>query len=38
MKNLIVTSPCYMLDATITDIAHDAEEMIRAVIKLSGKK
>jgi enhancing lycopene biosynthesis protein 2 len=30
-KNRIVTSPAYMLNATITDIARDAEEVIKAI-------
>ncbi len=30
-KNRIVTAPAYMLDATITEIASDAEEVIKAI-------
>jgi enhancing lycopene biosynthesis protein 2 len=30
-KNRIVTAPAYMLNATITEIARDAEEMIKAI-------
>lgn len=30
-KNRIVTAPAYMLDATITEIARDAEEVIKAL-------
>ena len=30
-KNRIVTTPAYMLNATITDIARDAEEVIKAI-------
>ena len=30
-KNRIVTSPAYMLNANITDIARDAEEVIKAI-------
>ncbi|MRR20276.1 isoprenoid biosynthesis protein ElbB [bacterium] len=37
-KNLIVTAPCYMLDSTISDIARDADAMIRAVKELLGGK
>jgi len=37
-KNLIVTAPCYMLDSTISDIARDADKMIRAVKELLGGK
>jgi enhancing lycopene biosynthesis protein 2 len=33
-KNRIVTSPAYMLNATITDIARDAEEVIKAIKKM----
>lgn len=34
-KNLIVTAPCYMLDATLTDIASDAEEVVKALMELA---
>lgn len=37
-KNLIVTTPCYMLDATISDIARDAEQLITAITALLKKK
>jgi len=37
-KNLIVTAPCYMLDATLSDIACDADAMVRAIIEISVKK
>jgi enhancing lycopene biosynthesis protein 2 len=30
-KNRIVTAPAYMLNATITDIARDADEVIKAI-------
>ena len=30
-KNRIVTAPAYMLNATITEIARDAEEVIKAI-------
>ncbi|MFN8210005.1 MAG: isoprenoid biosynthesis glyoxalase ElbB [Bacteroidales bacterium] len=36
-KNLIVTSPCYMLDASITDIEKGADLTIRALMNLAGK-
>jgi enhancing lycopene biosynthesis protein 2 len=36
-KNLIVTAPCYMLDAAITDIARDAEEAVKALMELAEK-
>jgi enhancing lycopene biosynthesis protein 2 len=32
--NKIVTSPCYMLDAEITDIAKGADKTIKALISL----
>ncbi|MFZ2287652.1 MAG: isoprenoid biosynthesis glyoxalase ElbB [Bacteroidales bacterium] len=37
-KNLVVTAPCYMLDSTISDIARDADEMVRAILELIGEK
>lgn len=37
-KNLIVTSPCYMLDSTISDIARDADEMVKAILELVKNK
>lgn len=37
-KNLIVTAPCYMLNATITDIARDAEAVVHALMELAGEK
>jgi enhancing lycopene biosynthesis protein 2 len=37
-KNLIVTAPCYMLNATISEIASDAEAVVKALTELSGKK
>jgi len=37
-KNLIVTSPCYMIEATISDIARDAELLVAAIIDLLKKK
>ncbi len=37
-KNMIVTTPCYMLDATISDIARDAEMMVAAIMELLKKK
>jgi enhancing lycopene biosynthesis protein 2 len=33
-KNGIVTSPCYMLDAKITDIEAGAENTIKALMSL----
>ena len=32
--NKVVTSPCYMLDATITDIAEDTDKAVKALISL----
>lgn len=37
-ENLVVTTPCYMLDATISEIARDADELVRAIKELLGKK
>ncbi len=37
-ENLVVTTPCYMLDATISEIALDADELVRAIKELLGKK
>jgi enhancing lycopene biosynthesis protein 2 len=37
-KNRIVTSPCYMLDATISDIADGADAAVKAIIKLAEGK
>jgi len=37
MKNLIVTAPCYMLDATVSEIARDAEAVIKTIMELTGK-
>ncbi len=34
-KNKIVTTPCYMLDATIDQIAIGAENMIRKILELA---
>ena len=36
-KNLIVTAPCYMLNASISEIAKDAEAVVKALIGLAGK-
>jgi enhancing lycopene biosynthesis protein 2 len=36
-KNLVVSAPCYMLGSSITDIAQDAEALIKAVEKLIKK-
>jgi enhancing lycopene biosynthesis protein 2 len=33
-KNRIVTAPAYMLNANITDIARDAEEVIKAIMEM----
>lgn len=33
-KNRVVTSPCYMLDAKITDIAEGADKAVKALISL----
>lgn len=37
-KSLIVTAPCYMLSATISDIARDAEAVVKALMELCGRK
>lgn len=37
-KNLIVTAPCYMLNATISEIARDAQAVVKALMELSGQK
>lgn len=37
-KNLVVTAPCYMLGSTISEIARDADEVIRAIKGLLGEK
>ncbi len=37
-KNLIVTAPCYMLNASISEIAKDAEAVVKALIGLAGKQ
>jgi enhancing lycopene biosynthesis protein 2 len=34
IKNKIVTNPCYMLDARISDIATGAENAVKAVLDL----
>lgn len=34
-KNKIATTPCYMLDATILDIAEGADNVVKALIELS---
>jgi enhancing lycopene biosynthesis protein 2 len=36
-KNLIVTAACYMLDATVSDIARDAEEVVKTLMELAGR-
>lgn len=36
-KNLIVTAPCYMLDATLSEIARDAEAVVKALMELAGR-
>jgi enhancing lycopene biosynthesis protein 2 len=33
-KQKIATTPCYMLDATITQIAEGAENVVNAVIDM----
>ncbi len=33
-KNRFVTTPCYMIDASIADIAEDADQMVKAMLKL----
>jgi len=38
IKNRIVTAPAYMLNANITDIARDAEAVIKAIMEMVGKK
>jgi enhancing lycopene biosynthesis protein 2 len=37
-KNRIVSAPCYMLDSTISDIAHDAEALILAIKEMVEKR
>lgn len=37
-KNRIVTAPAYMLNATITEIARDAEEVIKAIKEMVKQK
>ncbi len=34
----VVTSPCYMLNATVADIAHEAEQVVQAILELLQKK
>lgn len=36
-KNKIVTGPCYMLNATISEIADDANAVVKAIMELTGK-
>ena len=36
-KNRIVSAPCYMLEATVSEIARDAEAVIKAVMELAAK-
>ncbi len=36
-KNLIVTAPCYMLDATMSEIARDAETVVKTLMELTGR-
>ena len=36
-KNLIVTAPCYMLDATMSEIARDAETVVKPLMELTGR-
>lgn len=36
-ENRVVTSPCYMLDASIADIADGAENVIKSIINLSSE-
>ena len=38
MKNLIVTTPCYMLNATLPEIARDADALVKAIKEMSGNK
>lgn len=37
-KNKIVTTPCYMLATSITEIAEGADNAVKAMISLAGKK
>jgi len=37
-KNRIVTAPAYMLNATISEIARDAEEVIKAIKEMAEQK
>jgi enhancing lycopene biosynthesis protein 2 len=36
-SNKIVTAPCYMMNATISEIADDADAVVKAVKELAGK-
>jgi enhancing lycopene biosynthesis protein 2 len=36
--NKIVSSPCYMLDASISDIAKGCDNLIKAIIEMIGKR
>lgn len=38
VKNRIVTTPCYMLNATLPDIARDADALVRAIKEMIKKK
>ena len=35
-NNKLVTAPCYMLDAKITDIAAETDLVVKAIIDLTG--
>jgi len=35
IKNMLVTAPCYMLDATVMDIAKETDLVIKELIKLA---
>jgi enhancing lycopene biosynthesis protein 2 len=37
-KNKIVTAPCYMLDATISEIASDADAVVKAIKEMTGQQ
>ncbi len=36
-ENLIVTTPCYMINSTISDIARDTEALVKAITELLGE-
>ena len=36
MQNRLVTTPCYMLDARISQIFEDAQILVRELLKMTG--